>query len=739
MDATTSGLTDAQQQAVSQTEGPVLVLAGPGSGKTTVVTRRISHLIESGVPPWQILALTFTNKAAGEMRNRVLALIDEDTVNLRGLTVSTFHAFCARILREWGDRIIGTNTFTIYDTSDQKSAVKEAIKACDLSDSNWRPASVLAAISTAKNKLIDPASFESEASDFYSKSIAKLYRSYDEILRGNDAVDFDDLLMKTAQLLQRDEEVRGNLEDRYRYVMIDEYQDTNHTQFVIADKIAAKHQNICVVGDPDQSIYGWRGADIANILDFEEQYADATIIPLGRNFRSTGHIVSTAATLIEHNQKRKDKKLYTDLEDGQKPEVLSVMDEHDEADAIVKEAVRLQDSGVLLKEMAVLYRINALSRVLEDAFRDAGLSYVVARGTAFYDRKEIKHALSYLRLIVNPQDDVAFSRIINMPTRGIGATSLNRLREFASSHGVGLLESASMVSKDHGFTARAVNAMHKFAEILNQWQIDGRSVESLTAAGSLADLVERVIRESGLEEMYGKTPMEEDLERLQNLEELVSAATEFEENRVEDEAMQPAPSQLLFEFLEQVALVSDTDFIDPEIGAVTLMTLHAAKGLEFDFVAITGLEEGLLPHDRSLYDEDQMEEERRLCYVGITRAKRHLLLTSARRRTQRGLSNRTIESRFIKELSGEHMYQEPMVDPWEGADPEPLEAQDLEVTVGSVVRHKRFGIGTVERVLRRPRGSTVSVKFRSGVKHLVLEYANLELVLTEDTAPPPEF
>ena len=739
MDATTGGLTDAQQQAVSQTEGPVLVLAGPGSGKTTVVTRRISHLIESGIPPWQILALTFTNKAAGEMRDRVLALIDEDSVNVRGLTVSTFHAFCSRILREWGDRIIGTTTFTIYDTTDQKSAVKEAIKACDLSDSNWRPTSVLAAISTAKNKLIDPDTFESEAYDFYSKSIAKLYRSYDEILRGNDAVDFDDLLMKTAQLLQRDDEVRGNLEDRYRYVMIDEYQDTNHTQFVIADKIASKHRNICVVGDPDQSIYGWRGADITNILDFEEQYADATVIPLGRNFRSTGHIVCAAATLIEHNQKRKDKKLYTDLEDGQKPEILSVTDEHEEADAIVKEAIRLQDSGVLLKEMAVLYRINALSRVLEDAFRDAGLSYVVARGTAFYDRKEIKHALSYLRLIVNPRDDVAFSRTINMPTRGIGTTSLNRLREFANSHGIGLLESASMVSKDHGFTARAVNAMHKFAAMLNQWQIDGRSVESLTAAGSLADLVERVIRESGLEEMYGKTQMEDDLERLQNLGELLSAATEFEDNRAEDEAVQPAPSQLLFEFLEQVALVSDTDFIDPEIGAVTLMTLHAAKGLEFDFVAIAGLEDGLLPHERSLYDDDQMEEERRLCYVGITRAKRHLLLISARRRTQRGLSNRTIQSRFIKELSGDHIHQEPIVDPWEGVDPEPLEAQDLEVTVGSIVRHKRFGIGTVERVLRRPRGSTVSVKFRNGVKHLVLEYANLELVLPEDASPPPDF
>ena len=741
-DVTTDGLTEAQQKAISHTVGPMLVLAGPGSGKTTVVTRRISHLIESGIPPWQILALTFTNKAAGEMRDRVLTILDQGNMNSNGLTVSTFHSFCARVLRDWGDRIIGTRTFTIYDTSDQKSAVKEAIKSCDLSDSSWQPAAVLSAISTAKNKLVDADEFESEAFDFYSTSIAKIYRAYDNILRNNDAVDFDDLLLKTAQLLDRDSEVRQSLEDRYKYVMIDEYQDTNHAQFVIADKIASNHRNICVVGDPDQSIYGWRGADISNILDFEVKYADATVIPLGRNFRSTGHIVSAAATLIQHNCRRKDKKLYTDLEDGRKPEILIVSDEHAEADAIVEEVIRLQDSGVPLREMAVLYRINALSRVLEDVFRDAGLSYVVARGTAFYDRKEIKHAISYLRLIVNPRDDVAFSRIINMPTRGIGVTTLARLQKIASSRGLGLLECASSASNDLGFTARAVKSMNKFSQMLSQWRIDGMSEESLTAAGSLADLVERVIRESGLEEMYSKTPAEEDLERLQNLEELVSAAMEFEDNMMDDRDSQSTPSDLLFEFLERVALVSDTDYIDPAIGAVTLMTLHAAKGLEFDFVAIAGLEDGLLPHERSLHDDDQMEEERRLCYVGLTRAKRNLLLTSARRRTQRGLSNRTLTSRFIEELSGEHVHQEPILDPWEGVDPEPLETGDLEVTLGAVVRHKRFGIGTVQQILRRPRGSTVSVKFKSGVKHLVLEYAKLQLVppQDDDSQPqPPEF
>ena len=315
-DAKPTSLTESQQLAVAHINGPLLVLAGPGSGKTTVVTRRIANMVAGGIPSWQILALTFTNKAAQEMRTRVHELLEENSLQIQGLTVSTFHAFCARVLRNWGDRIIGTTTFTIYDTADQRSAVKTAIKACNLNDSNWRPASVLAAISGAKNKLIDIDTFEKEASDFYSKSIAKIYRAYDNILRGNDAVDFDDLLLQTARLLDSDEEVRQSLEDRYQYVMIDEYQDTNHTQFVIANKIAANHRNICVVGDPDQSIYAWRGADISNILEFEEHYGEGTVIPLGRNFRSTGHIVTAAASLIEHNVQRKAKKLFTDLEEA---------------------------------------------------------------------------------------------------------------------------------------------------------------------------------------------------------------------------------------------------------------------------------------------------------------------------------------------------------------------------------------------------------------------------------------
>ncbi len=730
-EAQLTSLTEAQQEAVAHVHGPLLVLAGPGSGKTTVVTQRIANMIASGIAPWNILALTFTNKAAQEMRDRVHALLEEKSLQVRGLTVSTFHAFCARVLRQWGDRIIGTTSFTIYDTADQRSAVKAAIRACELNDSNWKPASVLAAISAAKNKLIDVDTFQEEASDFYSKSIAKIYRAYENILRGNDAVDFDDLLLKTAQLLFGDEEVRHRLQERYQYLMIDEYQDTNHTQFVIADSISKNHRNICVVGDPDQSIYAWRGADIANILDFEEQYSDATIVPLGRNFRSTGHIVNTSALLIEHNNQRKEKKLYTELHDGNMPAVLSLEGEHEEAEAIVREVVKLREEEVLLKEMAVLYRVNALSRVLEDAFRNEGVPYVVARGTAFYARQEIKQALSYLRLLVNPRDDIAFVRIINTPTRGIGATSISRLEQLARNHGLPMLEAISLVSKEQGFTARSVTSMKKFAATFEQWQIDGRSDESLTAAGSLADLVERVVRESGLEEFYTKHAGEDDLERLQNLEELVSAAADFEERAESEEEAPPTPLHVLFSFLEHVTLVSDADAVDPKNGAVTLMTLHAAKGLEFDFVAIAGLEEGVLPHERSLYENNQMEEERRLCYVGITRARKHLLLTNARRRTQRGLSNRTMASRFIREMAGGSgesvtLHEEVAADNWEVPSQEDV-YQD-EITVGTIVRHKRFGLGKVQRIIRRTRGSTVTVQFHGGVKHLVLEYANLEIV-----------
>ena len=733
-------LTEAQQKVASHQQGPLLVLAGPGSGKTTVVTKRIAKLIENGVAPWQILALTFTNKAANEMKERVHAQLNHEQSLVRGLTVSTFHSFCARFLRQWGERVIGTTSFSIYDSADQKNAVKEAIKRCELSSSNWKPASALAAISNAKNALINSETFAQEASDFYARNVAKIYRTYQSILNENNAVDFDDLLMLTAMLLQQDDEVRENVQERFQYLMVDEYQDTNHTQFVIANLIAKNHRNFCVVGDPDQSIYAWRGADISNILDFETQFSDCAVIPLGQNFRSTQHIVNTAASLIGHNKNRKEKQIYSELDEGEKPIVKTLMDEYEEAEAIVSETMELIKQGVPHKEMAVLYRVNALSRVLEDAFRRNGVPYSVARGTAFYDRKEVKHALAYLTLILNPKDNMACERVINVPTRGIGATSIQRLKLFAYQNQMSLLQAALAVTKEDGFSKRALNAMTEFANNCLKWREDSYSEVSMTAAASLADIVERVIRESGLEKLFSTNSTEEDYERLQNLEELVSASAEFEQRYLESQDEPQTPLVLLSEFMQQVALVSDADAIDPEQGAVTLMTLHASKGLEFDFIAIAGLEESMLPHQRAQYDEEQLEEERRLCFVGMTRARKHLLLTNARRRMHRGLTERTVTSRFLSELAEEHVdFGETEVAV--NHVPAPSESKSAsEIQLGSVVRHSRFGIGKVQKIMRRPRGSTVTVQFSTTVKHLVLEYANLELVDEFDyNDTPPEY
>ena len=721
-------LTEAQVQVVNHQHGPLLVLAGPGSGKTTVVTKRIAKLIENGVAPWQILALTFTNKAAAEMKDRVHAQLNHEQSLVRGLTVSTFHSFCARFLRQWGERVIGTTSFSIYDSADQKSAVKEAIKRCELSSSNWKPASAIAAISNAKNALIDCDTFAKEASDFYARNIAQIYTAYQTILNENDAVDFDDLLMLTAMLLQQDCEVRESVQERFQYLMVDEYQDTNHTQFVIANLIAKNHRNFCVVGDPDQSIYAWRGADITNILDFEAQFSDCAVIPLGQNFRSTQHIVDAAASLIAHNKNRKEKRIYSELDQGEKPVVKTLMDEYEEADTIVSEAIKYIEQGVPHKEIAVLYRVNALSRVLEDAFRRNGVPYSVARGTAFYDRKEVKHALAYLTLILNPKDNLACERVINVPTRGIGATSIERLKVFAHQNQMSLLQAALTVTKEDGFSKRALNAMTEFANNCLKWREDSYSEVSMTAAASLADVVERVIRESGLEKLYSANPTEEDYERLQNLEELVSASAEFEQRYLESQEEPQTPLVLLSEFMQQIALVSDADAIDPEQGTVTLMTLHASKGLEFDFVAIVGLEESMLPHERAQYDEDQLEEERRLCFVGMTRSRKHLLLTNARRRMHRGLTERTVTSRFLTELDEEHV-DFGVAEEFAKHTSTPTKSDSAsEIQLGSVVRHARFGIGKVKRIMRRPRGSTVTVQFQTTVKHLVLEYANLELV-----------
>ncbi len=1160
---TLAGLTKPQAQAVLHTEGALLVLAGPGSGKTRVITRRIAYLVQCGIPPWQVLALTFTNKAAAEMRERVHRLLGEGAA-VRGLTVTTFHALCARLLRKYADiaRLPGlTGNFVIYDTDDQTKLLKRAIEGLDLSTTNWPARSVLSRISDAKNNLIDAAAFAAQQSDFYGRTLAKIYEAYQKGLRAADAVDFDDLLVLTAQMLKHNADVREACRARWQYLLVDEYQDTNKAQFVIAALLAGeKNPNICVVGDPDQclppgtmvttpdgsrpietlaagdrvvtgigwgatapgvveavatrhyrgplvrartadgavvsgtpghmvfgrlqprpdlhyaylmwkrgvgyrvgltrgvraskdgeivsglqvrtnqevadamwilhatrspaearfyehyysvkygipsmvffvrgrrmeitqdwidklyreidteeaasrlmadldldprfphhrpgavtrfttrdsagwsrrhvlftafggprrvaarawhehrvqlvtsdvgaraaataakfnvrdgvrgtwrietsrkeydeglelageiaslmegmeiiqrarltpnrsflcmplshlrigmvvpifrggeviestvefveltqhdgpvydltiphtrnyiaggfvvhnSIYGWRGADIGNILDFEKQFPNATVIALGENFRSTKHIIGAADRLIRRNTRRKHKDLFTANAQGHKVEVTMCRDEHHEAGVVLHWLkARREDSGdgeggapLPWKDMAVFYRTNALSRVVEDALRNEGIPYVIARGTAFYQREEVKHALAYLRVIANPADEVSLGRIINVPARGIGDTTLGKIEAWGAEAGVPLFEALrlSAVGRGAELGPKAAGAIGKFVGLIDAWRgaapatPDGHleMEKNRELRGSLASLVERVVSESGLEDSYRKGKTETDEERIENLAELVSSAQEFEQSyepgsdpvvdvQPDGQPATEAGAQadkhaigvlgMLRAYLERVTLVSDADAVDPAQGAVTLMTLHAAKGLEFPAVAMIGLEEGVLPHSRVAESPAELEEERRLCFVGITRAMRRLLITTSRYRTVRGISDRTIPSRFLEELPGEHVSKSDQSDwrePGWDTDGDPSsrpgaprshsaggfggssgsarvrDARGQELRVGVRVRHPQFGVGEIIG-LTGGGDARAQVRFREvGVKTLVLQYARLE-------------
>ncbi len=782
------GLTKPQAEAVAHTDGPLLIIAAAGSGKTRTLTRRIARLIADGVPPWQIMALTFTNKAATEMRERALKLLGDVPGRSRGLTVTTFHSLCARLLRRYGELAahdghplpIGSD-FTISNSSDQQALIKRVIIRADLSTTNWPPRSVLSAISSEKNKLVSAEFFAASANDFYSRTLARLFTGYEDALRKANAVDFDDLLVLTANMLKHSAMVRGECQERWQYLMIDEYQDTNHAQFMIASLLAGDETdthlpNITVVGDPDQAIYSWRGADITNIMEFEERYPSAKVITLGENFRSTEPILAVADTLIRHNKNRKHKDLFTSKPGGCPIQVHRCRDDRHESELIIdwfralaegdSEVVGDSDDKVRWRDMAVFYRTNALSRSIEDALRTNGIPYTVARGTAFYDREEVRNALAYLRVVANQADDVSLRRIINVPTRGLGKTSLDRIITHSEQAGTPVFESVRVADTIAGVSTRAAGSAGKFAQMIDDWTGSGSFMGS-SVSESLADLVARVIDDSGLRQMYksqaatGKT--EADTDRVDNLDELVSSAAQFEEDYDADadpvafvpspdsqaataDASSPPPSPtppmlvLLRAYLERVALVADADTVDPSQGAVTLMTLHAAKGLEFKAVAMLGLEEGLLPHSRAAADPLETEEERRLCFVGMTRAMRHLLMTSASRRNQRGVYERTMASRFLDELGTEHVVR---VDSFESAyDPgisddvptvsvssrdrsSALTEARSQFPVGSKVRHPRFGVGIIEAI---EGGASVraKVKFReTGTKTLVLEYARL--------------
>ncbi len=746
------GLTAEQAQAVMHGCGPMLVLASAGSGKTTVITRRIAMLLARGVKPWHILALTFTNKAAGEMRERVARVLGEDALNSSGLTVTTFHSFCARVLRRYADRCGLNPDYTIYDSADQKSAMKSALERLNISTQHVTPDAVLGVISGAKNQLVGPDEFRHYARDYFDSQVAKAYPAYAKALKDANAVDFDDLLFFVARLLRDDEAVRDEMRQRHRHMLIDEYQDTNHAQFVIARALADGTRNICVVGDPDQSIYGWRGADIRNILEFNQHYPEAVV----------GGSKAILCTCWDH--------------DDEAARVANFLAEMEKTGC-----EREGGGGLPWKQMAIFYRTNALSRTLESALREREIPYTIARGTAFYDRKEIKDALAYLRLIVNPQDEVSLQRIVNTPPRGIGDTTMEKVEAFARANSIGLFDALLRSREVPDLSARATAALEKFARMVQAWI---RDVQNGGAAGSfmgavvrveLRELVMRVLKESGLAEHFRKSGTDEDRERLENLDELVNAAAEFDaqgglaadgDDTAAGEDTPPHEDDTLTTrlraYLESVALVSDADSIDPERGAVTLMTLHTAKGLEFDAVAIVGLEEGLLPHSMSREEDDNAEEERRLFFVGITRARKHLLITTTRSRLVHGRTEDRIPSRFLSELPEDDIERVGAVSEFAGTrnwggSPEEQRAgqwgrragrersefddpdsaswgspasgatQGLPWSRGQRVAHPQFGRGTVHNVSRLGQHTRVQINFdHVGMKTLIAEYARLE-------------
>ncbi|MEZ6072909.1 MAG: UvrD-helicase domain-containing protein [Pirellulales bacterium] len=630
MTVRTHMLTAAQREAVEHVDGPLLILAGPGSGKTRVVTHRIAHLLGEGVAASQIVALTFTNKAAEEMQSRVDALAPGKRVWL-----STFHRFCARLLREYASCVGLEPNFTIYDAGDSRRALKQVLDELDRDSSFYPPEQISAAISKAKNRLVLPDDYAKSARSPLTSIAAEVYPRYRQRLLDSNAVDFDDLLLHVATLLRSEPEIRRSLDDRFRYVLVDEYQDTNLAQYAIARGLSIDHPNLAATGDPDQSIYGWRGATLSNILEFEKDFPDARVVRLEQNYRSTRRILDVAAALIAHNRLRKEKDLFTENDEGQPVQLTAYATHKHEADAIVAGIVADVTSGRRrARDFAIFYRVNALSRAIESSLREHGVAYQMVNGLEFFQRKEVKDVLAYLQLLNNPRDDVAFERIVNTPPRGIGRTTITRLWEHAARYRVPLLAAAREAGLIESLPKRSAVKVAQFVAMLDAV---GETVDP-----PVETLIRRVIELSGYRDSLLASEIEEDQQRLANIEELLTAAREFD-------AQHPEPGRLEA-FLEQTSLVSDTDAFEADDDRVTLMTLHAAKGLEFPVVHIVAMEQGLIPHERSLDEPDQLEEERRLLFVGITRAQSELRLSYASRREFRGQSRMTVPSMFQAEL-----------------------------------------------------------------------------------------
>ncbi len=735
-------VTDKQREAITHVEGPLLVVAGAGSGKTRVITRRIGYLMSRGVNPYNILSITFTNKAADEMYERVKQFSSH-----KGLWVSTFHKMCSRILRSNIDRLGYSRDFSIYDTIDQVNRVKSIMAELQLDTAQWKPRTIVSSISNAKNKLINPETFASTASGYYNRNVAQIYAKYQSLLKANNALDFDDLLVKTIELFKTHPDILEMYQDKFRFILVDEYQDTNYAQYLITRLLANRYRNICVTGDPDQSIYGWRGADIRNIMDFEKDYPDAKVVLLEQNYRSTKHILQAASGVIQQNKYRKQKSLWTENIPGEKIKVIFCEDEHGEADEIARLIRGLNDNGVKYSDVALFYRTNAQSRVLEISLRNHGIPYTIIGGVEFYQRKEIKDILSYLRLCVNPHDEIALERTINTPTRGIGNTTIKKLEGWAAAQGTSLFNAVRQIDLIPGIHGKAALSIKKFSELISSLQQLPKS--------PVEDIIKRVIEETNFIAFLRESGEMESKDRIANVEELVNAAHEYDTNYSES---------VLQGFLEEVALVSDIDELEDDVEAVTLMTLHTAKGLEFPHVFITGMEEGLLPHSESSDADEEIEEERRLCYVGITRAMKELFLTHARRRTRYGQTNPCISSRFLDEIpeeildkvdrtnrsysrgafSAKNLLSTTIEDQTshESAfkfDLEDINAFDLtgatserdsfSFSSGEVVRHPIFGIGRILEIYGSNEKVSAKVSFNvGGTKHLMLAYAKLEKI-----------
>ncbi|HEL0560509.1 TPA: DNA helicase PcrA [Streptococcus equi subsp. zooepidemicus] len=755
------GMNDKQAEAVQTTEGPLLIMAGAGSGKTRVLTHRIAYLIdEKYVNPWNILAITFTNKAAREMRERALALspATKDTL------IATFHSMCVRILRREADHIGYNRNFTIVDPGEQRTLMKRIVKALNLDPKKWSERSILATISNAKNDLLDERAYELGASDLYSQTVARCYKAYQEELRRSEAMDFDDLIMMTLRLFDQNPDVLAYYQQRYQYIHVDEYQDTNHAQYQLVTLLASRFKNICVVGDADQSIYGWRGADMQNILDFEKDYPDAKVVLLEENYRSTKKILQAANEVIQHNRHRRPKKLWTQNADGEQIVYYRANDERDEAVFVASTISNMcLELGKSFKDFTVLYRTNAQSRTIEEALLKSNIPYTMVGGTKFYSRKEIRDVIAYLTVVANPSDNLSFERIVNEPKRGVGPGTLDKLRQFAYGQGQSLLEAASSLEQSP-LKGKAAQAMLALASLLSDLRAD---LDQL----SITALVEALLEKTGYLDMLRVQNTLESQVRIENIEEFLSVTKSFDDLSAQRQEHE-AGIDRLGRFLNDLALIADSDDGNAETAEVTLMTLHAAKGLEFPVVFLIGMEEGVFPLARAAEDQDELEEERRLAYVGITRAEECLFLTNANTRTLFGKSSYNRPTRFLKEMSenllsfqglarpahasfgvtfsqqGQRQFgtgmslseaiqsRKSMAQPARAASkPTPLpfgpnaatSKQAIDWQIGDIAHHKKWGAGTVLEVKGSGKTMELTISFPDvGLKKLLASVAPIE-------------